>query len=71
MGTWTFLIPFLFLKVLISAYLKIIIHLTGNIHALNVYKRIIKDLYFSDFISMAIEGLFSFIIISYLNLRTI
>lgn len=71
MGTWAFLIPFLFLKVFISAYLKIIIYLTGNINAVNVNNRITKNLYFNDYINMAIEGLFSYIIISYLNLKTL
>ena len=70
-GTFTFLIPFLFFKIFISALLKIIIYYTGNIHAINIYKIITKDLYFNHFKSIAIEGLFSCIIISYLNLKTI
>ena len=71
MGTWTFLIPLMFIRALIAAILKIIIIFTGNAYASNAYNKIINGLFFKSFISMSIEGIFCFIIVSYLNIRTI
>lgn len=71
LGSWTFLIPFIFFRVFISAFLKIIIILTGNIHAKTAYKRVASEIYFKAFITMSIEGLFCCVIVSYLNLKTI
>ena len=71
MGFWSFLIPYFIVKVIISIILKIIILCSRNFLAVKIYKIISNELFFNSFIVMAIEGLFSFIIISYLNLKTI
>jgi hypothetical protein len=71
LGSFTFIIPAIFLRVLISFILKIIIILTGNINVVKAYKRVMDELFFKIFISTSIEGLFSLVIISYLNIRTL
>ena len=71
MGFWAFLIPYQFIKVIISIILKIIILCSRSSFAIKIYKIVSNELFFNSFIAMAIEGLFSFIIISYLNLKTI
>lgn len=71
LGTWTFVMPIMFLRVFISAFFLIIALLTGSIKAQNAYKRIANGVFFKGFIAMSIEGLFCYIIVSYLNLRKI
>ena len=70
----SFLIPIMFLRIIISLFLKIIISLTGNggnSNAVKAYKKVTKDLYFNVFITMGIEAIFSYLIAGYLNLKTI
>lgn len=71
LGTWTFIIPYLLLRVVISSILKIVIIFTKNAFVIKTYKIISHDLFYNSFIIMSTECLFSFIIISYLNLKTI
>ncbi len=58
---------------MISIILKILICLTKKRYDLinNAYKYVTKDLYFNIFITMGIEALFSYLIVGYLNFRTI
>ncbi len=58
LGSMAFLIPIMFLRVMISLVLKIIIHFTKSVKAENTYNKITKDLYFNGFISIGIEALF-------------
>ena len=71
LGSMAFLVPIMFLRIIISFILKIVIRFTGSIQVVNAYNRITKDLYFNGFITMGIEALFSYFITGYLNYKTI
>jgi hypothetical protein len=71
LGILSFLIPYLIIKAIISIILKLIILSSGNSFVTKAYKIISNDLFFNSFIKIAIECLFTFIIVSYLNLKTL
>ena len=71
LGTFAFVILWIFIKMIFAGFLKIIINFDRcKTNAKYLYKYVTNELFFNIFIESTIEGFFGLLICGYLNIRT-